>query len=140
MKNSDDSMDIIDDDSMDIEVQRETKNKVNDEKIFDQIVVFIQSLQENYGQYFYEIKLYNLLLENTGIIHQVQRKKHIDIFQNFLQENKIAILEQNLNKLNENYIKYSDKIYINIIMNGSSPRRIIRASQGPVLEQILRLY
>lgn len=114
MKNSDDSMDIIDDDSMDIEVQRETKNKVNDEKIFDQIVVFIQSLQENYGQYFYEIKLYNLLLENTGIIHQVQRKKHIDIFQNFLQENKIAILEQNLNKLNENYIKYSDKIYINI--------------------------
>ena len=58
MKNSDDSMDIIDDDSMDIEVQKETKNKVDDEKIFDQIVVFIQSLQENYGQYFYEIKLY----------------------------------------------------------------------------------
>lgn len=115
MQNSDDNMDIIQDDDMKIETEMDsTKTKIDEDKIYNQIVCFIQSLQENYGQYFYEIKLYNLLLENTGIMHQVQRKKHVDIFQSFLQQNKIAILEQNKGKLNENYIKYSDKIYINI--------------------------
>lgn len=114
MEKSNDDMDIIQEDSMNIEENTESTCKVYDEKIYNQIVCFVQSLQENYGQYFYEIKLYNLLLENTGIVHQVQRKKHVEIFQSFLQENKIAILEQNKNKLNENYIKYSDKIYINI--------------------------
>jgi hypothetical protein len=128
MKN-DDSMDIIKDtqdqiidkkDAMDI-----IKNTTDDkdvmeivsnynEKLWNTITDFITVLKDNFGSEFHEIKLYNLLLENTGLIHVEQKEKHINLFRDYVLQNQLAILEQNINDLGEEMIVYSSKIFINV--------------------------
>ena len=93
---------------------QENNRKIDEEKIYLAITNFVDCLQENFGKYFYEIKLYNLLLENTGIIHTEQRKKHVQIFTLYLNEQKLSILEQNEATLGDAKIRFSDKIFLNI--------------------------
>ena len=93
---------------------QENNKKIDEEKIYLAITNFVDCLQENFGKYFYEIKLYNLLLENTGIIHTEQRKKHVQIFTLYLNEQKLSILEQNEATLGDAKIRFSDKIFLNI--------------------------
>jgi hypothetical protein len=104
-----DMMDIIEE-----EVNKIETPTIDENKLFSQIVNFVESVQENYGQEFYELKLYNLLLENTGLIHIDQRKKHVDIFREFLDVNKMCILTQDLSIMKQDRIIYSDKIFLNI--------------------------
>jgi len=106
----------IENDDMDIIEETTSEQKtIENEKVWERITEFVNCLKLNYGNEFYEVKLYDLLLENTGVIHQEQREKHINIFKNFLLENQLAILEQNIEKLNKELnITYSDKIYINL--------------------------
>lgn len=133
--NSVDSMDII-------EKNESSENKSvvtndNTEKKWDALVQFVNCLKENYGDKYYEIKLYNLLLDNTGVVHKEQRDKHISIFEEYILENKMAILNQDVSKLKENFkIVYSEKIFIDIksIITGAT-----KEDQDVIWEHLLVL-
>ena len=83
-------------------------------KTFHTISSFVKELQELYGKKYYNISLYNRILEKTPITNQTAIFKHISIFSEFIKKNKDAILEKNSEKLTWDRIIFSKKIYINI--------------------------
>ena len=83
-------------------------------KTFHTISSFVKELQELYGKKYYNISLYNRILEKTPITNQTAIFKHISIFSEFIKKNRDAILEKNSDKLIWDRIIFSKKIYINI--------------------------
>jgi len=83
-------------------------------KTFHTISSFVKELQELYGKKYYNISLYNRILEKTPITNQTAIFKHISIFSEFIKKNRDAILEKNSDKLTWDRIIFSKKIYINI--------------------------
>lgn len=90
-------------------------------KTFHTISSFVKELQELYGKKYYNITLYNRILEKTPITHENAITKHIEIFHQFLNKNKDAILAKDESKLKWDKIIFSNKIYINIkdVLNDS---------------------
>lgn len=90
------------------------KKRKNHTQIFGSIVDFVLALKDLYGDTFYELKLYSLLLENTGLIHEEQVEKHISIMESFLVANKESLPDKKIELLKEECLCFSDKIFINI--------------------------
>lgn len=98
----------------DEDIKTEKKNKrMNKTQIFGSIVDFVCSLRDNYGDQFYELKLYSLLLENTGLIHEEQVEKHINIIENYLLLNREFLSGKEVDSL-KGEIKFSEKVFIDL--------------------------
>ena len=84
--------------------------------IFSAISDFIFCLAEKYANTgkFHEVELYQVLIENTRIVHKEQINNHISIFREYFQKNIDSILEKDLTKLDDSNIQYSEKVYINL--------------------------
>jgi hypothetical protein len=82
--------------------------------LFRYIVNFISDLNDTFGETDNGLQLYNLLLEKTGIINEEPIKKHISIFTEFLNVNKDAILEKNIENMKVWNITYSDKVCVDL--------------------------
>ena len=84
--------------------------------IFSAISDFIFCLADTYGKtnQFHEVELYQVLVENTRIVHKEQINNHISLFREYFQKNIECILEKDLNKLDNSNIQYSEKVYINL--------------------------
>lgn len=84
--------------------------------IFSAISDFICCLAEKYADTgkFHELELYQVLVENTRIIHKEQINNHISLFREYFQKNIECILEKDLTKLDNSNIQYSEKVYINL--------------------------
>ena len=83
--------------------------------IFKSICNFIRDLNESFGTDFKSLYLYSALIEKTGIIHEEPIKKHIHIFSEFCKENEQAIIEKDVTQFHSSIIRYSDKVYIDLI-------------------------
>ncbi len=86
----------------------------NEIKLFNQIVNFVGSLNDLYGENDENIALYNILLEKTGLVHKEPVRKHIILFSNFLSENEEAIIGKNIEGLTNTLLEYSPKVHLDL--------------------------
>lgn len=92
-------------------LQSEIKNEDNI-FLFKCIVDFIHCLRDLYGEKQHSLKLYDLLMEKTGIVHEEPIQKHVHIFYHFVKENEEGILENDVSFFKEFKIEYSEKVFI----------------------------
>lgn len=83
-------------------------------KLFNQIVNFVGSLNDLYGETDESIALYNILLEKTGLVHKEPVRKHITLFTTFLTENEEVILNKEVGDLKNTVLEYSPKVYLDL--------------------------
>ena len=83
-------------------------------KTFHTICSFTRELHEIFGKKYYNITLYNRILEKTPITHHSAITKHIQIFKDFLEKNKEGILNKDVSKFKWDKIIFNSKIYINM--------------------------
>jgi hypothetical protein len=81
---------------------------------FKAITTFITDLHNEFGTKYKSISLYQRLLEKTGIVHTGPILKHIDCFRNFFLTNKEAMETQDVTKLVETKISYSERVFVDI--------------------------
>jgi hypothetical protein len=81
-------------------------------KVFSHICDFVFDLSDLYGKKQYSLNLYKHLLDKTKITHKDAIRKHINIFREFLNKNKNAIMEKKSELLKQNDIVYSQKVKI----------------------------
>lgn len=96
------------------DITEEKQQQHTNASIFSAIADFISCLSDKYGEQFHELELYQVLLDNTRIIHKEQINNHISLFRTYFEKNINCIVEKDLTKLDESIIKYSDKIYVNL--------------------------
>lgn len=96
------------------EVQKPNIKKHTNISMFSALHEFISSLSENFGKKLHEVELYNLLLENTRVVHTEQISKHLNLFRDYLKTNREAIVKDQLELLTNTDIRYSEKVFINI--------------------------
>lgn len=82
--------------------------------LFRYIVNFVSDLNETFGDSETSLQLYNLLLEKTGIVNEEPIKKHISIFTIFLETNKDAIIDRDLEKMKLWELEYSEKVRVDL--------------------------
>lgn len=94
----------------------ERKNEIHNEeqtlKIFSHLVKFINNLNDVFGKKQHSLQLYNRLITATKLTFNSGISRHIEIFRNFVEKNKQAIKEKNIEKLNEPIIFYSKNVNI----------------------------
>ena len=88
---------------------------MNTETIFNNIQTFVEELGECYSEENKPLALYQHLLSKTDSEHTGAINKHISIFKNFVVTNVVAIESNNIEQFKEPIIKYSDKVYIDIL-------------------------
>jgi hypothetical protein len=90
-------------------------------KAFNAISCFVQDLNENFGQKYKPVALYNRLIEKTTIRDHIAINKHIEAFKNFFNDNPNYLEKRELNM--DAVIKYSDRVYIKIasVLEKSEP-------------------
>ena len=83
---------------------------------FKAIVNFTTNLSEVFGEEHKSVKLYNHLLSKTTLAHENAIQKHIDIFRQFVVDNRDAILKSNHSDLLEekSTITYSNRVYLDM--------------------------
>lgn len=81
---------------------------------FNTICNFIRDLNGSFGTKQKSLMLYGHLIEKTGLIHIEPVKKHLQIFQVFVQENEEAIMDRDRSKLKMGRIVYSDRVAIDL--------------------------
>jgi hypothetical protein len=81
---------------------------------FNKIANFVKDLNGVFGDKQKSLALYNRLIEKTTIAHESAVKKHIECFTIFCNRNRDAIISQDITKIIEPDVKYSDKVYIDI--------------------------
>jgi len=83
---------------------------------FKAISNFVNELCENFGSQQHSLKLYQRLIEKTTITHDKAISKHIDAFKKFCVDNRDAIINKNVSKLNPSHskIEYSDRVFIDL--------------------------
>lgn len=82
--------------------------------IFKKISNFVSDLANVYQEKQKSLALYNRLLEKTTLSHDAVIKKHVECFSNFCSVNRDSIMEQDLSKMTEAMIRYSDKVFIDV--------------------------
>jgi hypothetical protein len=82
--------------------------------IFNSITSFVSDLNTEFGSRYKNIKLYNRLLEKTGIVNVEPVLKHIESFRRFFNQNRQGMEEKNINLFTEDKISYNDRVYIDI--------------------------
>jgi hypothetical protein len=89
--------------------------KIAKKTSFRAIKSFVKDASSIYGEDFHELKLYNHILERTDDEkHKVATDKHLKVFCDFCIDQRSALLEKNIIKLEKVKIYYSTKIYIDI--------------------------
>lgn len=95
---------------------------MNRELLFDKFVLFVQDLNEVFGQKTKSIKMYNIVLQKMVTMKQEGKDitdkitQHVNLLQEFLNSNKESILKQDTSLLVSKQLKYSDSIYIDVDM------------------------
>lgn len=90
-------------------------------KAFNAISCFVQDLNENFGQKYKPVALYNRLIEKTTIRDHAAINKHIEAFKTFYMENPNYLDKKELKM--DAVIKYSDRVYIKLasVLEKSEP-------------------
>lgn len=105
----------------------ETTTADNTLVAFKAICNFVKDLNFAFGDRLPPLQLYAHLLEKTGLIHEEPIRKHVAIFQEFVDTNEEGILQKSISLLQKHHIlRYSDKVYINLnaIIQLSEPEDI----------------
>jgi hypothetical protein len=97
--------------------------------VFKAIVSFVNDMNEIYGQEYKPLRLYALLLERTGIMHEDPIKKHIEAFKLLVTTNADAILQEKTSLLQNAKVEYSEKVCIDLVeifrLAASDPTNIL---------------
>ena len=89
-------------------------NSTNNVLIFKAISGFVKDLSDLYGKKQHSLNLYRRLIEKTSIIHEQAISRNIEIFRKFCIANREALQNTDNEKFEENIIRYSDKVFIDI--------------------------
>lgn len=83
---------------------------------FTKILTFVKQMKEEYSTKYDNLRLYYKLLKITPVSKDKQIKKHVDIFRQYLTENKefIKAKKVKIELLKSDNIVFSDKAYINL--------------------------
>lgn len=82
---------------------------------FKAICNFIKDLNFAFGDRVPPLQLYAHLLDKTGLLNEEPIRKHVGLFQRFVDDKEEAILQQSVSLLQDNpIIRYSDRVYINL--------------------------
>lgn len=81
---------------------------------FKAIINFINDLNSLFGETQHSLKLYHHLITKTTFAHDKPILKHIEAFTNYCLANQDAIMNKDKNRLNNDNIQYSERVYINI--------------------------
>lgn len=81
---------------------------------FKCIAGFISDVNSVSGENLKSIKLYNHLLEKTTVTNTKAIEKNAKLFSDFCTDNREAIQEKSLEKFQNNIIKYSDNVVIDV--------------------------
>jgi hypothetical protein len=82
--------------------------------IFKTISNFVFDLSSFYGKKQRSLLLYKRLIEKTTLVHETTINKHIELFKKFCISNREAIQNQDHTKLADNFITYSEKVFIDM--------------------------
>ena len=83
-------------------------------KPFSKIRAFVNDLNNIYGSKYKNIDLYYKLIKTTPITNKTALIKHNNIFLNFLENNKDAVVNTDVSLLKDDKIMFSERVYINI--------------------------
>ena len=81
---------------------------------FKGIINFVNDLNSLFGETQHSLKLYHHLITKTTFAHDKPILKHIEAFTNYCIANNDAIMGKDKNRLNNDNIQYSDRVYINL--------------------------
>lgn len=81
---------------------------------FKGIINFVNDLNSLFGESQHSLKLYHHLITKTTFAHNKPILKHIEAFTNYCVSNNEAIMAKDKNRLNNDNIQYSERVYINI--------------------------
>lgn len=82
---------------------------------FKAISNFTTELGEIFSNQQRSLKLYCRLINKTTIVHDKSIKKHIDAFRRFCVTNRDAIVTKSYDKLENNKIEYSQRVFIDMM-------------------------
>jgi len=83
--------------------------------VFKSISNFTRDLDDMFGDKHRPLKLYAHLISKTTISHEEPIRKHIETFRQFCVENREAIFEKDVTKLQKYKIVYSKRVYIDML-------------------------
>ena len=81
---------------------------------FKAIINFVNDLNSLFGEFQHSLKLYHHLITKTTFAHDKPILKHIEAFTSYCVSNNEAIMNKDKNRLNQDNIQYSERVYINI--------------------------
>lgn len=81
---------------------------------FKAIINFVNDLNSLFGEFQHSLKLYHHLITKTTFAHDKPILKHIEAFTAYCVANQEAIMNKDKNRLNQDNIQYSERVYINI--------------------------
>lgn len=81
---------------------------------FKAIINFVNDLNSLFGEFQHSLKLYHHLITKTTFAHDKPILKHIEAFTAYCVSNQQAIMNKDKNRLNQDNIQYSERVYINI--------------------------
>ena len=81
---------------------------------FKAIINFVNDLNSLFGEFQHSLKLYHHLITKTTFAHDKPILKHIEAFTAFCVSNQEAIMNKDKNRLNQDNIQYSERVYINL--------------------------
>jgi len=90
------------------------KLTANELLAFQAISSFVSEANSVGGSTQKSLQLYNRLIQKTQIGHTDAIHKHLNAFKKFCQDNQEALKEQEVDKLKNNIIEYSSRVYINV--------------------------
>ena len=81
---------------------------------FKAIINFVNDLNSLFGEFQHSLKLYHHLITKTTFAHDKPILKHIEAFTAYCTANQEAIMNKDKNRLNQDNIQYSERVYINL--------------------------
>jgi hypothetical protein len=81
---------------------------------FEKIVDFVSELNIAFGAHFHEIAAYNHLLSRTKISQRLIIKKHVELFREFCERNREALLSKDFSKIMSHRISFSERAYLDL--------------------------
>lgn len=81
---------------------------------FEKIVDFVSELNIAFGSHFHEIAAYNHLLSRTKISQRLIIKKHVELFREFCERNREALLAKDFSKIMSHRISFSERAYLDL--------------------------
>jgi hypothetical protein len=83
-------------------------------QIFEKIVDFVSELNVAFGTIFHEVAAYNHLLSRTKISQKLIIRKHVELFREFCERNRDALLAKDFNKIISHKIIFSERAFLNL--------------------------